>query len=376
MSYLRGSGTESDPFVIHNAAAFKYFLETDGHFSTDNSDYTVRKYFDVVSNIDMGGVSCTSKNLRPICCLNLNGHRVFNFTLNAGISLFYPYSSGVSGWNSTRKPTIKNGGLSLTYLGSQFFYPAGGVEYKSIELTDLVIDAGKTLIAGRQDLQYHVLSRVVFVRPMTGYLPDGVGCSIKDCYAKGATDKCIDVSLAPYYPGSYPALQAKPETWIMDGVSLPTTIPNGRADLTTGYAIKGVTRVGNSRKSRDVAILSAAYRLPVWSGKSDAEGKFFAPLYDYHDAVIPVIFDDYGYPLKKDTNYVVGDVIHPSTPNGYRYICEQVGTSGPTLPAEPWSVEVLLTAGTAKFRPYPVYEPKCLGPIYPGKANLVTGEKV
>jgi hypothetical protein len=351
-AYLRGAGTISDPFVIHNSVALKQL------FTLDCSS---ESYFEVVADIDCGGevfsYYSASSGVQFRAKVNLNGHKIINFTLNNnyGNQCIYYIFSG----------SFEFGHLIFKTSSTGMW----GWAESSTSFVDMVVDTGKT---GWGSMQ-----------PTGGftrcYFPQKTWTSISkaiDCYCNGAMTGAVNVSAAKYDPNSYPAMKASPEKWILDGVSEPNTKKRDRSELTTGYAIKGTTRVGNSRKSRNVTILSGAYRRPIWEGKSDGEGKFFAPLYDYYDAVMPLIFDDYGYPLKKDTNYVVGDIIHPSTPNGYRYICEQVGISGPTLPAEPWSVEVLLTAGTAKFRPYPVYEPKCLGPIYPGKANLITGEKV
>lgn len=348
--YLRGIGTQSDPYVVHSLDAFRKMI----------SEIASGKYFSVVSDIDGGGVVVAMSSAPTASAtIELNGHTIGN------ISISSPYSYLFFNLN---KLTIKNGRWLISIVGQNL---ANSVQ--SFEFEDVVFDFGKTQTEPISSSSGK-MNRCVFIRKWTSAAITGV--TITNVYSNGAMSGCKNIESDRYNPNSYPELLKYPKVWILDGVSYPATIKNGRTDLTTGYAIKGVTRVGNSRKSRNIAILSGAYRQPIWEGKSDAEGKFFAPLYDYYDAVIPLIFDDYGYPLKKDTNYVAGDVIHPSSPNGYRYICEQAGTSGPALPSEPWSVEVLLTVGTAKFRPYPVYEPKCLGPIYPGKANLVTGEKV
>jgi hypothetical protein len=349
-SYLRGTGTAVDPHVVHDIVAFKQMIY----------DIAAGKHFSVVADIDGGGTTVSIGSAPTASAtINLNGHMVKNIKISS------PYNYLFFNLN---KLTIKNGSWLVSILGDTL---ANSVQ--SFEFEDLVIDFGKTQSAAVSSSN-GIMTRCLFLRRWTtGSI---TGCAITNVYSEGVMSGCVNIASDRYNPNSYPGLKSHPDVWVLDGVSYPTTIKNGRTDLTTGYAIKGVTRVGNSRKSRNVAILSGAYMKPIWEGKSDDKGEYFAPLYDYYDTVIPLIFDDYGYPLKKDTNYVIDDVIHPSSPNGYRYICEQAGTSGPILPAEPWSVEVLLTAGTAKFRPYPVYEPKCLGPIYPGKANLITGEKV
>lgn len=347
-AYLRGTGTAADPYVIHNAEALKEMLAV---------DFASGKYFEMVNDIDCAGAvfeytSTSSIKSSANFTLNMNGFTANNFVMkNTSDGIYRSCNFNIS-----------FGVFHFTTAAS--YASASGSSFK---LTDVSFSAGKFFSVG---INSGKCIRCFFKVPFQNL------SNASDCYSIGTAQGCTNTAGAPYDASSYPGLFANKEKWILDGVSYPTTIKRSRPDLTTGYAIKGVTRVGNSRKKRDITILSAAYRRPVWNGKSNDNGEFFAPLYDYYDAVIPLIFDDYGYPLKTDTAYIVGDVIHPASPNGYRYICEQEGSTGQELPAEPWSVEVLLTAGTAKFRPYPVYEPKCLGPIYPGKVNLVTGEKI
>jgi hypothetical protein len=376
MSYLRGTGTAADPYVIHNVAAWAKFL------SITAPCFMTNAYFEVVSDIDCNALIIPSLSDKVfLATLNGNGHKIHNFKFQSSSRGWSHTTGGYSGviknihldadWSTYGSSAYNDGAwtklnnVKITIRSGMFYSYSGNVSglNNGANISNVVIDLISGSIFGRNDT-----AGTNQKLPNSLYLLSSV--SLGSVY-QSATQL---VGAQRYLPSSYPSLDRA--SWVMDGVSTPVMLSVPRLDLTTGYAIKGVTRVGNSRKSRDVVILSAAHRLPVWSGKSDSEGKFFAPLYDYYDAVIPLILDDYGYPLKKDTSYVIGDVIHPSTPNGYRYICEQAGTSGPTLPAEPWSVEVLLTAGTAKFRPYPVYEPKCLGPMYPGKVNLITGEKV
>lgn len=348
MSYLRGTGTAADPYVIHNAEALQKMLTV---------DFDGNKYFEVVNDIDCEGAifTYTSENGKKSDAnftLNLNGFKCVNFKMK-----------------NTSQGIYRNCKFKISFGVFEFSTSATYASYGISEftLTDVSFSAGVFFSIGDNSGS---CVRCFFKVPFQNL------SNSTHCYAIGNATGCVNTSGKPYDANSYPGLAEKRDRWMLDGVSYPTTIKESRNDLTTGYAVKGVTRVGNSRKSRNITILSGAYRRPIWEGRSDEEGKFLAPLYDYYDAVIPLIFDDYGYPLKKDASYIIGDVVHPSTPNGYRYICEQAGISGPTLPVEPWSVEVLLTTGTAKFRPYPVYEPKCLGPMYPAKVNLITGEKV
>lgn len=369
--YLRGSGTQTDPYVIHNEGAWEKFLSYSLYGT--NAGHRLSKYFEVVANINCGGKTYFMGGNSGIwnAYLNMNGHTVRNFTLDG--------SNGSNAITNMNQGYIKFGVIDFSMTSKSHDL----CDILNIDLVNVcvIIRVGKIISYGCR-IQKEKTTNCVFINSSGSELFSySNNEAVENSSVYYVTNSTLGIGLGnrialaeSTYPKNYPAL---PTThWIMDGVSWPTTIPDGRNDLTTGYAVKGVTRVGNSRKSRNITILSGAYRRPIWEGKSDEEGKFFAPLYDYYDAIIPLIFDDYGYPLKKDASYIIGDVIHPSTPNGYRYICEQAGISGQTLPAEPWSVEVLLTTGTAKFRPYPVYEPKCLGPMYPAKVNLITGEKV
>ncbi len=175
---------------------------------------------------------------------------------------------------------------------------------------------------------------------------------------------------ARFIPDNYPTLSAN--DWFMDGVTLPALIPDGRPDLTQRYGVKGVTRVAGAGRPRDIAIMTAAYLGVLKKLKSSSDGSYLVNFYDVSDPLMIIHYDDYGFPLALSTAYAIGDIIHPTTPNGYRYICTTAGTSGNSSPTEPWSTTTSLISGSAIFTPVPVYAAETLL-VQPHMYDFLTG---
>jgi len=94
----------------------------------------------------------------------------------------------------------------------------------------------------------------------------------------------------------------------------------------------------------------------------------------YTDHVAVVHRDDYGKLFVASKAYVLGDRIHPATPNGYAYECTSAGTSDSAAPTD-WPTTGTMTSGTAIFTPVPIYAPQTML-VVPVLYNLLTGEPV
>ena len=346
--YLRGTGTQADPYVVHTPAALKQMLTADA-FSG--------KYFEVVADIDCGGEtfvysSAWNSNVRANFSANLNGYSCFNFKMqNAGDNSGYLYRDAAF--------TITNGVFDFYFLGSE----GVATRYSLYSMTDVVFNAGKNIDVGAANtgncIRCFSKFKINSQNQATGF------------YTVGISVGCIDVSSAPYDPNSYPDLVARRDRWIVDGVSYPKLIPQGRTDLTTAYAIKGVTKVGGYPKSRSVEAHIAAYFGNRKKLKSNFAGEYLINLGDVYDPHIVTHYDEYGNPFSANKPYALGDIIHPSSPNGYAYDCTTAGISAATAPLS-WPITGTMISGSAIFTPRPIYKPESQL-VQPAKINLLTG---
>jgi len=175
-------------------------------------------------------------------------------------------------------------------------------------------------------------------------------------------------------PANYSELTAG--MWVMDGASYPRPLSQDVSELTQGYVVKGVTTVDGVPASRRVRAHSPVDFNQIAQSMSAEDGSFLLNCIFYQDSVFVSGSDDYGSQLKAGTAYAVNAVVHPATPNGYRYVCTQAGTTDASLPAEPWDTEATLVSGTSQFAPLKVNQPIIHGPIVPILIDLLTGEPV
>lgn len=160
--------------------------------------------------------------------------------------------------------------------------------------------------------------------------------------------------------------------WVFDGASLPRFNPRDVSALTRAYAIKGKTMIGGVPKSRMVSLHSPIDYMQFSSSMSNqSDGSYILKCGLYSDHVAVVHRDKYGSKFTSSKQYVLGDIIHPSTPNGYRYICTTAGTSAATDPTA-WPTTGTLTTGSAIFTPSPVYKPETML-VVPVLIDLLTG---
>lgn len=350
MVYLRGSGQQADPYIIHNAAALKYWFEN----NQSASDYSV-----VVNNIDMFGVTINiphNTQLRR----NLDGYgfTIFNLNISGG-----PYCYHRTTWKRLRfKQLFATCSLLLGYNNSESI------------MTDIIFDG----IDVQDDYGiYGTYTRVIFSNlanamvssqiPQSGFLIDSGYSLSKFTDLRGLSNK--------YDSSNYPGINALPGLWLLDGSSAPRLIPQPVTFFTQAYVVKGVTKVAGQSKSRRCRAHAVVDFNEIANVVSASDGTYLLNCGYYDDQVYVTHSDDYGRKLMVSKAYSLGEYVHPTTPNGYRYKCTTAGTSAATQPPEPWPTSSNLVSGTAIFTPEPVYKAETFL-VVPKLYDFITGQPV
>ena len=350
--YLRGIGTQSDPYVIHSYAAMVQWLLVDcrsGKYGVLVSDIDLNGY-DVVGNYiwngNLDGNGFAIKKLRALTgWITLTG--VIKRTV---IDSWTPYSTGssASGLLYVNGGTMSNNIFTGSTIGSVIsFYGSGSI-------TNCISN-------GSASLNGDSYASSVYILPGSPSSP------------AGATDlRSVET---PYASNRYPALTALPDTWVVDGATAPRLIKQPTSKLTQSWAVKGVTKVGGIPKQRRCSIHSNI-DLNLYSSvlSNQSSGEYVLYCGTYSDHVYVTHRDDYGSKFYPSKLYSGGEIIHPSTPNGYRYICTTAGTSAATEPTN-WPTSGTLVSGSAIFTALPVYKPE-LFVVAPMLIDMITGQPV
>ncbi|WP_286694085.1 SPRY domain-containing protein [Spongiibacter sp. UBA1325] len=159
-----------------------------------------------------------------------------------------------------------------------------------------------------------------------------------------------------------------------------THIPWDKSDLALGSKVSGTLLIdGNpaarllkafsfERLSFDMDGQTITESRPLGQTVSDATtGDYEIVLRDgFPREVFVVAFDDYGAGFEANAGVIVGNRVHPTTPNGYVYECTGAGDLPSTEP-NPWptDTEASHSIGTASFDAKPFYRPMVHGPITP-----------
>lgn len=85
----------------------------------------------------------------------------------------------------------------------------------------------------------------------------------------------------------------------------------------------------------------------------------------YTGRVFVVAFDDYGQEFTADMAVDVGDLVHPTTPNGHVFEATSAGTLPATEPTWVVDTEAGEIYGTASMIAVPFYRPMVHGPVMP-----------
>lgn len=352
-----GSGTQADPYLLVNfadvEAMFKSYLGTSNCFALvadlDLSATTISYNFSGTINVTLDG----------------RGNKLMVRLSNAWLAST-SYGNTVSGYWAG---TFKNVHFKIVNaMNIKPDYPGGA----GMTLDNAVFEFASNATAGKTDSIFKG-SNSLIIKGNAQVLS-----SASNIYKEGAaTANTINTSTFSdgnkFNKSNYPALIE--QKWIFDGISLPHPRPQATADLTTRYGVKGQSKVGSNGQQRNVAVFTEnGLRYKVQDTKAD--GSFFLNLNDVTTPVIVLAYDDIGAKAAINTAYNLNQIIHPATPNGFRYRCTLAGNSGATIPPEPWPTSAVLTIGAAKFTPEPVYEPKAHGPLLPVLFNVVTEQPV
>ncbi|MFR9700998.1 hypothetical protein ACL00O_00690 [Aeromonas sanarellii] len=345
--YLKGTGTTGDPYVIHNSAALTEWLMVGCGAA---SAVAV-----LAADIDMVGY--TAGSTRPNWAGTLDGY---------GFSIKNLAFSGQRNFTGTLKRVQFE---NLRTLTNQCYNGTGGT------FTDVVFIGGSSagsLLYASTTILTRVVSNSPFAIPAQSSSSTGV-FALPGSGGMGTYSTDLRSSPTPYAASNFPAMTSLPSLWAVDGGSIPRLLKQNATLLTQGYLVKGVVKVGGVAKRRLVRLLSVADFVRINDALAAADGSFSLQCGYYSDAVMVATYEPYGAQLVASKAYVLGDIIHPATPNGFRYLCTTAGNSGTSLPPEPWPTTATLTVGAALFTPDPIYQPQLHGPIKPVLCDLITG---
>jgi hypothetical protein len=350
MSYLKGSGIASDPYVIHNVPAAELW------FGTDN--YTSGKYAVLVTDLDLSGQVYYSGNVTPRGHLDGYGHTI------TGLDYF----KGNDCTGSYKRIAF----VSLSHVNTSGFQ--GG---SSVEFIDCTFEGGS--LKHHYPPPSHKFERVVTRNVSVGYNYSGNLTAI-DAWVVGGSPRNKFTSLvddpSPYSTAHYPSLVAMSDLWTVDGSSIPRLKKQSVSHLVEAYALLGTSALNGVGSVRTITALAPDDFSYISRTTSDENGSWLVTTGLYSDHVYVTASDLYGQLPLTNFGYSVGDVIHPVTTNGYRYVCAVAGNSGGTLPAEPWATTGNLVVGGATFEPRVMNKPVTHGPIKPVLVNLTTGQPV
>jgi hypothetical protein len=128
--------------------------------------------------------------------------------------------------------------------------------------------------------------------------------------------------------------------------------------------IAGTVTVEGAAAARDIIVISndkAGGRKVLAEGASAGDGSFDINYTDWGGAVIALSIDEYGIAFPSETALNEGEVVHPTTPNGYVYTASQAGTTGTSEPA--WPTSGTVQSGSVTFTARRYYRPIASGPL-------------
>lgn len=127
--------------------------------------------------------------------------------------------------------------------------------------------------------------------------------------------------------------------------------------------IAGTVTISGLPAVRDVIVIKddPTGREVVAEGTSLSDGTFDIEYNDWTGPVIALALDEYGISFVPESSLNAGDVVHPTSPNGYVYNVTVAGETGEEEPA--WSTSEIVQSGSVTFNPSPYYRPIASGPL-------------
>ena len=347
--YLKGTGTVSEPYIIHSVAAAVQFFSVD--------IFRPAVFAELVADLNLSAITF-NQNTPTLATLNGNGYTL------TGLKHFQ---------NNNQSATFKK----LTLVGINWPNTFGQQNQGTPITFEDVIFNGGTLgcYEGSMTFTRCTLKSVgwKYLKPIGWVVVDSVTLPPANYSSPpGFTD--LRSVADPFNPSRY--LNYSPSLWAIDGASAPRLLKQDVTNLVQGYLVKGVIKVGGLSKKRFVRALSPVDFARINDGVAASDGSFSLKCGLYGDVVMVATYEPYGLLPATNKAYVLDDIIHPVNPNGFRYLCTKAGNSGSVLPPEPWPTTTTLTIGASIFTPDPVYQPQLHGPIKPVLVDLITGQPV
>lgn len=136
-------------------------------------------------------------------------------------------------------------------------------------------------------------------------------------------------------------------------------------DLGIHARIAGTVQIDGSGVARDVIVISdsADGRQVLANGSSNGVGAFDIDFHGYAGPVIALALDKYGSTFQPGTAYNIGQLVHPTVPNGYVFEVTVSGTTGTTEPE--WNTSGSTVSGSVTFLSKLFYRPIASGPLLP-----------
>ncbi|GAA4650996.1 hypothetical protein GCM10023116_32790 [Kistimonas scapharcae] len=336
-----GDGSQSTPFLIQTSEDFEAVWHDSGSY-----------YYELTTDLDMDGRVLNTNGDGGNFHLNGKGHKVINMTCGA---YWHFWGSGdirniefyiVSGLTTGLHQTCYNGAVLQDV---RIHWQHNGDVYLSRDWPQ-----------GQPVYQNVVLSGLATLK----HIANQEGFDTSGCYvAMNRDPNNSDGVLVSDIYDSAEYVNLDPVLWNLTPGSVPSLIPQ-TGDYSRYTHVRGTTLVDGSPVPRAVRAVTMERHELIAQIDSESDGSFELVTSPYTDGILVYAFDEYGSLLKPDTAYGISDVTHPQTPNGYRYICIQAGTTDATLPTEPWPT-AQLASGTAVFEAYKLRQPMLHGPVTP-----------
>lgn len=266
-AYLKGTGTKIDPFVIHNNAAFAYWLANEcassvGYYAVLVVD--VSGTFSIYNYNWYGHLDCLGRKISGIS--NPSGSFVFYGSIeNAKL---YDCKFSYASIDTRSGCVLKNidfGGVCSPIRTAYGGYTIDLILYNP---TSIYYSAG----SGWTGSGSGIPAGSVLYNLSTAKIPGAGVVNVADSDETKAE--------------SYPKLVALPNIWAVDGQSVPRLLYQNASLFTQAYAVKGVTKVGGTAKSRRCVAHSSVdfYRISEVVSGSDGSYLINCLLYSDHRA--------------------------------------------------------------------------------------------
>ncbi len=347
MSYLAGSGTVADPYLIGDAAGLRRIY---------NEDHATNYHWALVADVYVDSISTYQKTLNGT--LDLRGYLLEIASLSSGTGLF-----------DTISGAVVNGNVSFAgrWIAGTLNGTVSNVCFTSYELNNslyLAQTIGATGSISNVLLVFTSIDDLYEVAPYNASAGAISGCYVLELssgqYLRSFNDKGADIQyrLRQWASADYPSLD-----WAFaDGVA-PSVVemPVG---LDQRYSVSGTVTIGGIPAKRMVRAFDH-YMRSVGLAYSDESGNYTISIRsDPAPTWVSVFaFDDPGKRAKAAASYTEGELLAPPTPNGYRYRVITSGQSPAEIPLE-WPTGSYLL-GTAELVAEALTEPTFGGVLVP-----------